>query len=50
MQRVLSIASGIALVLLLVALMRLASLEAAGPARHDLVIGGETPATFYLPG
>jgi len=49
MQKVTLGVSGLALVLLLGGLLRLASLESAGPTHWDLTIGGATPATLYLP-
>lgn len=49
MQRMLSLASAGALVLLLGLLLRLAAQQAEGPTHVDLRIAEWTPATLYLP-
>ena len=49
MQRVILLVSGVSVLLLLVVLLRLASLEAGGPVHWDLQLQGDIPATMYLP-
>ena len=49
MQRLVLIASGASLILLLAVLFRLAALQAAGPVHWDLTVPGGIPATMYLP-
>jgi len=49
MQRLVALASGLALAVLLFALARLGVHQAAGPSHADVALPGGIPATLYLP-